>query len=74
MTSTPDKKLERYRARHPELTEAEAKAEIERRSASQLPDEEKARRADIVIDNGTTLDSARTQVKQVYEQLAALAG
>ena len=69
VTSRAEKKLERYRARRPELSETELVAELERRTAAQLSDDEKARRADIVIDNSSTLDAARAQVKQIYQQL-----
>lgn len=69
VTCTPEKKTARYKARHPDLNEAGAGAELERRSASQLPDAEKAKRADFVIDNSSTLDATRAQVKQIYQQL-----
>ena len=67
--STPEKKLARYKAQHPKMSEAEVRAELERRSAAQLSDEEKAKRADFVIDNSRTLDAARAQVKKIYEEL-----
>jgi dephospho-CoA kinase len=65
----PEKRLERYRARHPELTEEQARHELARRSASQLPDAEKSKRADFVIDNSGTLAATRSQVRKLYEQL-----
>jgi dephospho-CoA kinase len=37
--------------------------------AAQLPDEEKARAADYVIDNSGSLDQTRKQVIDVYEKL-----
>ncbi|MDP9268779.1 MAG: dephospho-CoA kinase [Acidobacteriota bacterium] len=69
VTSTAEKKLARYKSKHPELSEAEAGAELERRSASQLPDAEKAGRADFVVDNSGTMDATRAQVKKIYQQL-----
>ena len=69
VTCAPEKKLARFRARHPEMPEAEARKELERRAASQLPDAEKARRADMVVDNSGTVDETRERVKQVYEEL-----
>jgi dephospho-CoA kinase len=69
VTCAPEKKLARYRTRHPELAEDAARMELERRSAAQLSDADKAARSDFVVDNGTNLDSARTQVKQIYHQL-----
>jgi dephospho-CoA kinase len=69
VTTDPKKKLARFRSRHPELTEADAQAELERRSASQLADAEKARRAGLVIDNSGTLEETRAQVKKIYDEL-----
>lgn len=69
VTCAPEKKLERFRARHPELDEATARKELERRSASQLPDAEKARRASFVIDNSGPAVQTRAQVQKVYEEL-----
>jgi dephospho-CoA kinase len=69
VTCAPEKKLARFRARHPEVPETDARRELERRAASQLPDEEKARRADLVVDNSGTVEETRARVKQVYEEL-----
>jgi dephospho-CoA kinase len=69
VTSSPEKKMARYKAQYPALSDEDARRELERRSASQLPDEEKARRADYVIDNSDTVDATRTQVKNMYDQL-----
>lgn len=67
---SPEKRLERFRARHPELTEEEARRELERRSASQLPEAEKERRADLVVDNSGSLAQTRAQVEKIYQELA----
>ena len=40
-----------------------------RRMAAQLPDEEKIKLADYVIDNSGSLDNTQKQVKGVYEEL-----
>jgi len=48
-----------------------ARAEITRRMAAQLPDEEKVKAADYVIDNSGTLDQTRQQVRQVWDKLQA---
>lgn len=69
VTCGAEQKLARFRARHPGLDEAAARAELERRSASQMPDEEKARRADVVIDNSGPPAATREQVEKVYQQL-----
>lgn len=42
---------------------------FEKRTARQLPPEEKARRADIVIQNDGTLDELQMAVAKVYHQL-----
>mgnify|MGYP000178213562 CR=1 FL=1 len=43
--------------------------DIERRLAAQMPEAEKARRADYVIDNSGTLEATRAQVKALLETL-----
>lgn len=69
VTCAAEKKLARFRARHPELDEAAARKELERRSASQLPDAEKARRASLTIDNSGPEAETRAQVTKIYEEL-----
>jgi dephospho-CoA kinase len=56
--STPDQQLKRLLARNPELSEEAAKQRI----ASQMPVEEKRKRATHVIDNSDTKDSTKRQV------------
>ncbi len=46
-----------------------ARKEVARRMAAQLPDEEKIKAADFVIDNSGSLESTREQVKRVWESL-----
>ncbi|SRR5579871_3788749 len=48
-----------------------ARKEVERRMAAQLPDEEKVKAADYVIDNSGSLEHTREQVRQVWEKLKA---
>jgi dephospho-CoA kinase len=43
-----------------------------RRMAAQLPDEEKIKVADYVIENSGTLAQTREQVRQVWGKLSAL--
>ena len=50
-----------------------AKAEVTRRSAAQLSDEEKARRADYVIENSGPRENTERQVEKIWEQLQSLA-
>ena len=51
-----------------------ARKEVVRRMAAQLPDEEKIKAADCVIDNSGPLDKTREQVRVVWEQLCVSAG
>ena len=44
---------------------------LTRRMAAQLPDEEKIKAADYVIDNSGALEHTREQVRQVWEKLQA---
>ena len=46
-----------------------ARAEVERRSAAQFSDEEKARHADYVIENSGSLDDAERQVEKIWQEL-----
>jgi dephospho-CoA kinase len=46
-----------------------ARQEMERRMAAQLPDEEKIKAADYVIDNSGSLDATEKQVRDVYGRL-----
>jgi dephospho-CoA kinase len=52
---------------------AVARMEVMRRMAAQLSEEEKARRADYVIDNQGVLDHAQEQVDRVWSELQELA-
>lgn len=46
-----------------------ARREVERRMAAQLPDQEKIKAADYVIDNSDSLDATERQVREVYGRL-----
>jgi dephospho-CoA kinase len=46
-----------------------ARAEVERRSAAQFSDEEKASHADYVIENSGTIERASRQVDAVWAEL-----
>jgi dephospho-CoA kinase len=48
-----------------------ARREVQRRMAAQLPDQEKSKAADYVIDNSGSLDATEKQVRQVHAQLRA---
>lgn len=72
VTCNPAQKVERM-ARRAGLSEPEARAEVERRSRAQLPDAEKMRRADFIIDNSGPVEITRHQARSVYSELKALA-
>ena len=57
--------IARVLARNPQLT----RADVERRIAAQMPDGERRRHADVVIDNNGTLDALRAAVEQAWPTL-----
>jgi len=65
-------KVERYAGRVGVSLET-ARSEVQRRSAAQLSDDEKARHANFVVDNSGGLDKTEQQVEKVWKQLQALA-
>jgi dephospho-CoA kinase len=72
VTCRPEQKITRY-AERAGIAEAAAREEVERRSKAQLPDEEKIRRADYVVDNSGKLERTRQQVERIYAELKVLA-
>jgi dephospho-CoA kinase len=72
VTCKPMQKNARF-AQRSGMSEAEARADVERRHKAQMPDEEKARRADFVIDNSGPATETRHQVERIYAQLKVLA-
>ncbi len=48
---------------------AAARAEVERRSAAQFSDEEKARHADYVIENSGPIEDTERQVEKIWDEL-----
>jgi len=70
VTCSEEQRVVRFAARQKIDLEA-ARKEVLRRMAAQLPDEEKIKAADYVIDNSGTLDHSREQVRQVWERLRA---
>ena len=67
-----EQKIARY-AQRAKISSEEARAEVLRRSSAQLPDEEKAARADYVIDNSGSLDDTTRQLDPVWAELKHLA-
>ena len=68
VTCHPEQRILRY-ARRLGISEDAARAEVTRRMAAQMPDEEKIKAADFVIDNSGSLDATERQVKQVFAAL-----
>ena len=68
VTCNLEQKVERY-ARRAKTSLDEARAEVLRRSAAQMPDEEKAKRGDYVIDNSGSIDDTARQVDAMWAEL-----
>ena len=68
VTCNFDQKIARY-AQRAGISLDEARAEVQRRSAAQLNDEEKARSADHVIDNSGSIEETIRQVDAVWAEL-----
>lgn len=71
VTTPPEAKVERF-SRRMKVSMEEARLEVERRAAAQIPDAEKARRADYVIDNSGTPEQTEVQVEEVWKTLSRL--
>ena len=65
VTCKPAQKIARL-ARRTGMSEAQAQAEVDRRSKTQMPDDEKMRRADFVIDNDGTLTQLERKVQDAW--------
>ena len=70
VTCGPQQRAQRL-ARRLKIDEAAARQEVDRRMAAQLPDEEKIKAADYVIDNSGSLDATEKQARQIYAELVA---
>ena len=68
VTCSDEQRIARFAARHKLDLEA-ARKEVARRMAAQLPEGEKVKAADYVIDNSGSLDHTREQVGQLWEKL-----
>jgi dephospho-CoA kinase len=68
VTCQPEQRILRY-ARRLGISEDAARAEVTRRMAAQIPDEEKIKAADFVIDNSGSLDATEQQVQRVFAEL-----
>ncbi len=72
VTCTDEQRVARFAARH-KLPLDLARKEVQRRMAAQLPEAEKIKAANYVIDNSGPLDQTREQVRVVWEELQPLA-
>lgn len=68
VTCSDEQRIARFAARQKLALDA-ARKEVERRMAAQLPEAEKIKDADYVIDNSGSLDQTREQVRQVWAKL-----
>jgi dephospho-CoA kinase len=68
VTCSDEQRIARFAARQKLDLEA-ARKEVARRMAAQLPDAEKIKAADYVIDNSGSLDQTREQVRGVWDKL-----
>jgi len=68
VTCLPEQRVQRWAARV-HVDEETARREVTRRMAAQLPDEEKIKAADFVIDNSGSLDKTQERVREVYREL-----
>ena len=73
VTCSRDVRLQRF-AQRLHLDVDAARLEMERRMTAQMPDEEKAGRADYVIDNSGSLADAERQVDTIMRELRRTAG
>lgn len=68
VTCSAEQRVSRFAARQ-KIDLETARKEVTRRMAAQLPDEEKIKAANHVIDNSGSLDQTREQVLAVWERL-----
>jgi dephospho-CoA kinase len=68
VTCAPEQRAARFAARQKMDLES-ANKEVQRRMAAQLPDEEKVKAADYVIDNSGSLATTRAQVADIWKKL-----
>jgi dephospho-CoA kinase len=68
VTCADEQRVQRF-AQRLKIDVQQAREEVQRRMAAQLPDAEKIQKADHVIDNSGSLDATETRVRQVYELL-----
>ncbi len=70
VTCSEEQRVARFAARQKLPLEA-ARKEVARRMAAQLPEAEKIKAADYVIDNSGSLENTREQVREIWEKLGS---
>lgn len=70
VTCRQEQRVERWAAKM-KMDLGSARAEVARRMAAQIADEEKVSQADYVIDNSGTLEETERQVRVIYDELRA---
>ncbi len=65
VTCHPEQRVQRF-AQRMAISQEAARAEVARRMAAQIADEEKIKAADCVIDNSGSLNNTEKQVKRVF--------
>jgi dephospho-CoA kinase len=68
VTCTLQQKIARF-AQRTGLSPEAAAGEVQRRMAAQMPEEEKVKLADFVIDNSGTRDQAERRVREIWTEL-----
>ncbi len=68
VTCRPEQRVERFATRLG-ISEEAARGEVKRRMAAQIPDDEKIKAADFVIDNSGSLDATAERVKEIFGAL-----
>ena len=68
VTCGPEQRIQRF-ARRLGISEDAARAEVTRRMAAQISDDQKIKAADFVIDNSGSLDATKKQVQKVFAAL-----
>jgi dephospho-CoA kinase len=68
VTCGTEQRVQRFASRMKISIEA-ARDEVKRRMAVQLPDQEKLKAADYVIDNSGSLDATEKQVREIWEKI-----
>ncbi|HTA49711.1 MAG TPA: dephospho-CoA kinase [Verrucomicrobiae bacterium] len=68
VTCSDEQRIARFAARHKLALDA-ARKEVERRMAAQLPEAEKVKAADYVVENSGSLEQTHEQVRNLWEKL-----